>query len=143
MRMERIDSPELLAPARTSGRVSARTVAVAIALGVILWQLVCHADTVWSIVSIWHSSDTFAHGYLILPICLWLAWRQREALESVEIRPCYAALVPLAMAGFVWFFAGLASVGVVQHYALVVMPALAVPAVLGVQVARVLAFPLF
>ena len=71
-----------------------------------------------------------------------MIWLRRHELASVEIRPCYAALAPLAATGFVWFFAGLASVGVVQHYALALMPALVVLAVLGVQVTRALAFPL-
>src|SRR5262245_48981698 len=101
--MERMDSPELLAPAKAAPRVSARAIAAAIAAGVILWQLVCNAGTVLAIVAIWNSSDTFAHGYLIVPISMWLVWRQRHVLRSVEIRPCYAALLPLALTGFVWF----------------------------------------
>ncbi len=137
-----MDSPELLAPAGAAARMDTRAIVAAIAAGVILWQLAWHADTVWSIVAIWNSSDTFAHGYLILPISLWLIWLRRHELASVEIRPCYAALAPLAVTGFVWFFAGLASVGVVQHYAIALMPALVVLAVLGVQVTRALAFPL-
>ena len=123
--------------------MNTRTLAAGIAVSTILWLLAWYGETVGSMVAIWNRSETFAHGYLILPICLWLTWQRRDALRSVEIGPCYGALALLAVVGFSWFFAGLAGVGVVQHYAVVLMIALAVLAVLGVKLTRVLVFPLF
>ncbi len=38
-------------------------------------------------VAIWLRSDTFAHGFLILPICLWLVWRKRDELVGAVARP--------------------------------------------------------
>src|SRR5262249_26263102 len=76
-------------------------------------------------------------------ICLWLAWQRRHALRLLEIKPCYGALAPLAATGFTWLFAGLGGVGVVQHYALATMVALTLLAILGVQVTKALAFPVF
>ena len=40
--------------------------------GAVLAILAIYADTARSIVSLWGSSDTFAHGYLIVPITLFL-----------------------------------------------------------------------
>ena len=34
-----------------------------------------------SMVRLWAASETFNHGFLILPIALWLAWRDRHALR--------------------------------------------------------------
>ena len=40
--------------------------------------LALHASTVESIVAIWARSETFAHGYLIVPIVLLLVWQRRH-----------------------------------------------------------------
>lgn len=50
-------------------------------------------------------------------------------------------LVPVAT-GFIWVLAELAAVGVVSQFALVTMLVFLVPAVLGMPVARRIAFPL-
>src|SRR5215471_12664462 len=41
-------------------------------------------DTVTNIVQKWYSSPTYAHGFLIVPICLYLVWRQRDKLSAIE-----------------------------------------------------------
>ena len=43
--------------------------------------LVFH-NTTWSMIAIWLRSDTFAHGFIILPISLWLVWHKREQLRG-------------------------------------------------------------
>ena len=55
--------------------------------------LLLHAHTVAGMVSIWARSDTYAHGFVVPVISLWLIWRIRHTL---------AALVPKA-----WLQAGL------------------------------------
>ena len=42
------------------------------------WVFAWHWQTSASIVAIWHRSETFAHGFVVLPIVLFLVWRQRE-----------------------------------------------------------------
>ena len=125
----------------TSGR--ARLLGGALAAATVLWMLAWLGETVVAIVAIWSKSDTFAHGFLIVPISAWLIWRRRHVVAALEQRPGLVALPLLALAGFGWMFAGLAGVGVVQQFALVLMIPLIVWAVLGIQVLKGLAFPLF
>jgi exosortase A len=98
--------------------------------------------TVASIVSIWNSSETFAHGYVILPISLWLVWRRRENFRSHPPTPWWPALLPLALAGAGWFAARLGEVQVVMQYAFVAMIPLGALALFGRRLAGSLAFPL-
>ena len=42
-------------------------------------------DTARSIVSIWNSSETFAHGYIILPISLWLQYQVLVRVSASEL----------------------------------------------------------
>lgn len=95
-----------------------------------------------SIVAIWSRSDTFAHGYFILPISLYLIWTNRESLKRLTPRPDARALVPLAFLGMVWLAATLAGVLVVEQYAVVAMIPVVVWAVLGPTLAWAMAFPL-
>jgi exosortase A len=113
------------------------------ALGLALVSLlVIYRDTAAAMVSIWSRSDTFAHAFLVLPIVLWLVWRQRHALRPLLPRPCPLMLVPMAMIAFMWLLGDLASVNSVTQLAMTALLVLAVPAVLGVAVARAILFPI-
>lgn len=104
--------------------------------------LVLYADTALSMVEIWARSGTFTHGFLVPPISLWLIWRLRKELALTVPWPnAWFVLVPVAT-GFIWVLAELAAVGVVSQFALVTMLVFLVPAVLGMPVARRIAFPL-
>lgn len=106
------------------------------------WVLFLYRETAWSMVAIWTRSETFAHGFLVLPIALWLVWRQRESLAAKTPVPGRSALLILVPVGLAWLAAQLAAANVLAQLALVAFLAATVPALLGWQVARQLAFPL-
>ena len=99
-------------------------------------------STAKSFVEIWNSSETFAHGYVILPICLWLIWRRRINFTLLPPTPYWPALLVLAGAGAAWLVARLADVQVVQQYAFASMLPIIAWAVFGRRLAASLAFPL-
>jgi exosortase A len=110
----------------------------------LLWAVVLllYRDTATAMVEIWSRSDTFAHAFLVPPISLWLAWRQRETLARLTPRPQPWVLLPMAAIGLVWLLAELVAVNAATQFALVALLVLAVPATLGLAVARELMFPL-
>jgi exosortase A len=118
-----------------------RTSMILIALA-LLAPFVLYFDTVRSIVSIWNSSETFAHGYIILPISLWLLWRKRENFTLYPPKPYAPALVALAVLGLGWLAAQLGEVQFVSQYAFVAMLPVIALALLGPRLAGSLAFPL-
>ena len=99
-------------------------------------------DTGVAMVSIWERSDTFAHAFLVPPIVLWMVWRRRETLATIQPRPALWVLLPMAAVALLWLLAELASVNAATQFALVAMLVLSVPLVFGLQVARALTFPL-
>ena len=117
----------------------ANTILIVLAL---LAPLALYFDTARSIVSIWDSSDTFAHGYAIVPISLWLIWRRRANFSLIPATPAWPALALLALAGAGWLAARIGGVQVVMQYAFVAMFPLAAFALLGRRLAGSLAFPL-
>ncbi|MGV3654399.1 MAG: exosortase A [Noviherbaspirillum sp.] len=118
----------------------ARMLAIVIAL---LAPFLIYLGTARSIVAIWDSSETFAHGYIILPITLWLVWKRRDALAQMAPQPFWPAMLLLLACGFGWLLAELGDVQVVRQYAFVAMIPLTVVAVLGWRIAKQIAFPLF
>src|SRR6476659_5630412 len=74
----------------------APVLAVAIAL---LGILALYFQTASSIVAIWVRSETFAHGFVIVPICLWLVWRTRDNFYAIPPAPWWPALVLMGGGG--------------------------------------------
>lgn len=99
-------------------------------------------STVKSIVAVWNSSETFAHGYIILPISLWLIWRRRANFVAMQPTPCWSALGLVLLVGLGWLLARMGEVQVVMQYAFVGMIPVIGLAVLGRRLAWSLAFPL-
>ena len=109
--------------------------------GAILFVVAMYWQTAESIVAIWASSDTYAHGYLIVPIALVLVWLKRREVAQLAPRPDYLGFILLAGAGFTWLVARAGEVQVLQQYAMTAMIPAAVLALAGRQVAWSLAFP--
>jgi exosortase A len=137
MKTETCFAPDAAHVSQRGGLALGLAVAAAIAaILAVYWQ------TAWSIVEIWSRSDTFAHGFLVVPLALWLVWRERHEIPWSWARPFWPALAALALAGFGWLLAELASVAGGRQFALVFMVQAAVLAVVGLRVGRHLAFPL-
>ena len=110
----------------------------------LLWAIVLllYRDTAVAMIEIWSRSDTFAHAFLVPPISLWLAWRRRDTLLLLRPSPQPWVLLPMAAIGLLWLLGELVAVNAATQLALVALLVLAVPAILGMAVARELMFPL-
>ena len=107
-----------------------------------LLLLALYYETALSMVAIWSRSDTFAHGFLILPISGWLVWTHRARLRSVEPDPSLAPIWLMLPAAAAWLLAAMVGVSVIQQLAMVALLVLGCWAVMGHRLSMVLAFPL-
>ncbi len=98
--------------------------------------------TLASMVAIWNRSDTFAHGYLIPVISLYLIWHDQARWRATPLRTDYLALLPLALLGFGWLLAHVVDILVVQQLAVVAMVPMLVWLLCGRALLLRLAFPL-
>lgn len=92
--------------------------------------------------AIWERSETYAHGYIVLPIALWLVWRKRHVLMATRAAPDLRLLVLVAACAGLWLLARLMSVNVVEQYAYVLLLISATWLLVGHASARVMLFPL-
>ena len=111
-------------------------------LAALLLPLLLYWGTLASIVAIWDRSGTYAHGYMIMPISLWLIWQRRSTLNQLTPQPYWPALLALAGCGAAWMLATLGEVQVVNQLTLGLMLPLSVAAMCGRRMAGAMLFPL-
>ena len=109
---------------------------------VVLGLLALYWPTALSIVAIWWRSDTFAHGFVVIPISIWLVWRHRAALATIPAVPWWPGLALVALFGAFWLIASSADALGLKQFALAFMLQAAIVTVLGLRLARALAFPI-
>ncbi|HEU5296504.1 MAG TPA: exosortase A [Burkholderiaceae bacterium] len=121
---------------RSPERAFAGVAAVLAAVAVGFWP------TSASMVSVWSSSNTFSHGFFIVPVFLWLVWGRRHILADLPIESSWWALPAAAVAGTVWFLGHWMSLALPSQAAIVAMVPLAIAGMFGVAWVRALLFPL-
>lgn len=102
----------------------------------LFWQ------TALSMVDTWMRSDTFVHGFLILPTSVYLIWIRRGHVASLVPISNLWGLPLLALFGGGWLLGHLTNVLIIQQLALVGMLQGLVWTVLGSPFTRALLFPL-
>lgn len=98
--------------------------------------------TALEMVRIWWRSETFNHGFLVIPAFLWFVWRRRAALAELPVRPFFPALVGLAALGLVWLLGELSGSLSPSMFAMVAMVPVVIALCLGLAWVRALLFPL-
>jgi exosortase A len=98
--------------------------------------------TTASMIDIWSRYETFQHCFVVIPIVLWLVWRDRFFLAATPVRPYWLGLVIIAVLGFAWLLGVLGAAQVVSHFALIGLVAAVVLTAFGVGWVRILWFPL-
>lgn len=129
-------------PVTYAGMSSMWRISLSCAVALALLILAAYRGTAESILQIWSHVQTYNHGFVVLPIALWLIWRQRETLANVEPEPAPWVLIPFFGLAALWWIGHLVSVAAAMHFAMVAMIILVVPLTLGLRVARILMFPL-
>ena len=110
--------------------------------GALLGAGFLYRDTLLTMARLWSYSQTYAHGWLIAPVSVWLAWRNIRASEPLPLEPAPWGLAAVAAAGLLWMAGHVAQAGVVEQLAVVATFGAIVTTVCGYRYARLLAFPL-
>jgi exosortase A len=141
-----MDAERIAVGRRVQGESRAAVLAPATAAAVVVCTLLVvfalHAATLRSMAEVWGSSGTFTHGFLVIPACLWLIWRQRDQLHLAPASPQPRLLLLVAIGGAAWMLGDLSASQSVTHFALMFVAIAVVLAVFGSDWGRRLTFPL-
>jgi len=112
-----------------------------LSLVLVAWAII-YQDAILGMEEIWSRSDTFAHGYFILPISLWLLWRDKENLIASRVNSTWLPLPILAGSLFVWLFSYAADINVLGQLSAVVSLICIIWLMVGNKIAWRYKFPL-
>jgi exosortase A len=92
-------------------------------------------------VVVWWQYPTYSHCFLIIPIALWLAWNKRSDLAGVTPKAAPVVLLALVPVLLAWFAGYFVMINELRQFAVIGMIEVAIFALFGPGVFRILAFP--
>ena len=76
--------------------------------------------------NLWTESSDFSHGWLIIPIFLWLIWNNRARWLGLQPKPSPLGLLVALLFGLIWLLGDVARVSVVRQLGIIgFIPAIA------------------
>ena len=68
--------------------------------------LLMFAPAVWNLMKIWNGDGDYSHGFLVVPIALFMVWHRREKILATAANPCWFGLpfFVIGAAGYVVSF---------------------------------------
>ncbi|MDH5191459.1 MAG: exosortase A, partial [Gammaproteobacteria bacterium] len=108
----------------------------------VLLIAIIYSETFISIKDLWDSSDTYAHGYIILPISFYLIWNKRDELDQIPPSISFLGLALVICCVIMWFLSSLVEVQILKQYSVVAMIPLMFVLFWGWQRTRIIIFPL-
>lgn len=98
---------------------------------------------VWaSMVHVWMTSETFAHGFIALPCAAWMLWRRRGDWQAISQKTWWPATIALAACGLLWLVGRLGGVSSLEQFGTVGIIPATMLLLVGPAITRAIAFPL-
>ena len=112
-------------------------------VAILLWIGYWYWGTLEAMAHIWWRSETYTHGLIVPPIALWLIWCNRQRLATMQPQVAGWFALPLAGLVFLWLLGDLTAVNALTQFAVIGLIVMSIMGMLGWQVSKALAFPLF
>ncbi len=106
-----------------------------------VWLFV-YWQSIDNMVGVWAQSKTYEHCYLIIPISLWLVWQKKSQVLNTSADIAFLPALMLILPSLLWIVGRTAGIAFFEHIAAVTSLQLILWALLGNQLAKVLAFPI-
>lgn len=96
-----------------------------------------------NLVRVWSTSEDYSHGFLIVPLCLFILWLKREELEKAPIEANWR-LLPLVVFSLLLYLVALyAGILTLAPLSMILFLGAGVVLLFGWQVFKICLFPLF
>ena len=100
-------------------------------------------STLSDLLNVWARSEDYSHGFLIIPVSLYLIWRKRQELATLKIYSSKSGLAIIVASLFLYLFSILGGIATLASVAMVFTIFGIVIYLYGYEVTKRLAFPLF
>jgi len=99
-------------------------------------------NTTLAMVHVWAVNETFTHGFLVLPLVIWLVWQKRSQILLITPRPEPRAILLLIVLLVGWLIGAAVDVEIVQQFFMITIILTAVWIIAGRRVFLYVLFPL-
>lgn len=101
------------------------------------------APQLLALVHAWDIKPQASHGYLIMPVSLWLIYRNRKELFGIEAAGSSWGLALTAFGCLLYIFGSIARAGSITNISLIITLSGMIIGILGFKIFKMLAFPVF
>jgi exosortase A len=111
-------------------------------LTVLAWTyILAYFPVIKSLVMAWSSSDDYSHGFVIIPLVVWLLWQNREFLAGTHSMASWWGALIVALSLVLYLFAILAGIHTLASLSLITSLAGIVISLFGYTLLRRTVFP--
>ncbi len=114
----------------------------ALIIALLSW-LIVYWPTLADMLSVWSSSETYTHCFLILPVVLYLLFEKKHELTQLKYQPFYWAIIPLIITQAVFIIANTIGINVLAHLSAYFSAIFLLWLILGTRFLIFAQFPLF
>lgn len=104
--------------------------------------MLLYAPTFRALYETWKTEEDYSHGFLIIPISLYLIWKKREELLSRPGHPSNWGFAILMLWAVMYFLGYVGEISTFVSYSMIVFLFGAVITLLGFGIAKAVAFPI-
>jgi len=105
--------------------------------------IVLYIPTFRELIELWATNEDYGHGFLILPISLYLVWRRRDELSRLPINPSNWGIALIALWGFFYVLGSIGNISNFTYLSLLLFPIGTVLTLFSGQAVRKILFPTF
>ena len=99
-------------------------------------------NTTLAMVHVWAVNETFTHGFLVLPLVIWLVWQKKSCILSIKPDPepwAFLLLVPLLC---VWLISAVVDVKIIQQFSMITIILVSIWIITGRKILSYVFLPL-
>jgi len=105
--------------------------------------IVVFLPTWQSLFKTWSSSDDYSHGFLIVPLSVYLVWQKKEEYQSEFIKPSWISFPLVLLSLLLYLLAQFAEISTLSSLAMIIFIVASLLFLCGFRVLKLSAFPLF
>ncbi len=99
-------------------------------------------NTILLLIEKWSHSGTYAHGFIIFPVVLYLIWEKRTLLNQNMLAPTAVALIPIILCVNFWYIGQQNHILILQQFSLITLIISLALGFCGFKIFKILLFPL-
>lgn len=115
---------------------------IVILFGLLLLVVSAYWSSYVSMIDIWYRSETFAHGFLIIPLVIFLVYRRGVKIDRLFTETSILSLFTLCVVIAFWLVARFVSINVLEQFAVVMIMQATVWVAIGDAATKKILFPL-